>query len=125
MKKTFALLLALCLLLTAVPAFAAPTRDNKAAEITVDDNLTYLTELIVNAAILQGMPAAPGAAPVFPELAKDETPSDLLVSCALAWGINAGYLAYDSETVELTTLPLTADQAKELYQQVFTNTACP
>ena len=58
MKKTFALLLALCLLLTAVPAFAAPTRDNKAAEITVDDNLTYLTELIVNAAILQGMPAA-------------------------------------------------------------------
>ncbi len=123
MKKTFALLLALCLLLTAVPAFAAPTRDNKAAEITVDDNLTYLTELIVNAAILQGMPAAPGAVPVFPELAKDETPSDLLVSCALAWGINAGYLAYDSETVELTTLPLTADQAKELYQQVFTNTA--
>ena len=42
MKKMFALLLALSLLLTAVPAFAAPTRDTKAAEITVDDNLTYL-----------------------------------------------------------------------------------
>ena len=121
MKKMFALLLALSLLLTAVPAFAAPTRDTKAAEITVDDNLTYLTELIVNAAILQEMPAALDTAPVFPELAKEETPSDLLVSCALAWGINAGYLAYDSETVELSTLPLATAQAQELYRQVFTN----
>lgn len=121
MKKMFALLLALSLLLTAVPAFAAPTRDTKSAEITVDDNLTYLTELIVNAAILQEMPAALDTAPVFPELAKEETPSDLLVSCALAWGINAGYLAYDSETVELSTLPLATAQAQELYRQVFTN----
>ena len=55
-KKLSALLLALCLALAAVPGLAAPTRDIKALEVTVDEKLTALAELAVNAAILQGKP---------------------------------------------------------------------
>lgn len=115
-KKLFSLLLALCLLLNVMPAFAAPTRDERTMDVTVDEKLTSLTELIVNAAIMQGSPNAPG-------LAKDETPSDLLVFSALAWGIKAGLLPYDGEISGQDIAPLSAEQARELYGQVFTNTA--
>ena len=123
MKKAFALLLALCLLLTAVPALAAPTRDAQAMEVTVDEKVTALTSLIVNAAILQGVPLNPATAPVLPPLVKDELPSDLLVSCALAWGIKAGLLPYNAEIGDQDTIALTAEQAEELYRQIFTNSA--
>lgn len=115
-KKMLSLLLALCMLLTAVPALAAPTRDERAMDVTVDERLISLTELIVNAAIMQGAPAAPG-------LEKGETPSDLMVFSALAWGIKAGLLPYDGEISEQDIVALTAEQAREMYSQVFTNTA--
>ena len=38
-KKMLSLLLALCMLLTAVPALAAPTRDERAMDVTVDEKL--------------------------------------------------------------------------------------
>ena len=120
-KKLFALLLALCLMLAAAPGLAAPTRDAKAMEVTVDDSLTSLVTLIVNAAVLQGTPAEPGAALAFPDLAKDETPSGLLTACALAWGIKAGVLPYDHEMGDQDTIPLSAEEAEALYRQVFTH----
>lgn len=123
MKKAFALLLALCLLLTAVPALAAPTRDAQAVEVTVDEKLTALTGLIVNAAIMQGVPVNPGTSPALPALAKGEMPSDLLVNCALAWGIKAGLLPYNAEIGDQDTIALSTQQAVELYRQVFTDSA--
>ena len=120
-QKLFALLLALCLTLAAVPALAAPTRDLRAMEVTVDEKLTSLTELIVNAAILQSIPTMGGVPSYVPELAKDETPSDLLVSCALAWGIQVGALPYDLEIGEQNTIALGMEQAQELYRSIFTN----
>ncbi len=122
-KKLFALLLALCLALAAVPGLAAPTRDIKALEVTVDEKLTALAELAVNAAILQETPAQPGAARIIPALEKGETPSDLLVSCALAWGIQAGILPYDLVAVDQEILALDAARAQELYEGIFTSPA--
>lgn len=122
-KKLFALLLALCLALAAVPGLAAPTRDIKALEVTVDEKLTALAELAVNAAILQETPAQPGAARTIPALETGETPSDLLVSCALAWGIQAGLLPYDLEAGDQGILALDAAQARELYEGIFTSPA--
>ena len=122
-KKLFALLLALCLALAAAPALAAPTREAKVMEVTVNDNLTSLTTLIVNAAVLQGTPAEPGAALTFPNLAKDEIPSDQLTACALAWGIRSGILPYDGEVGNQETIALTVEKADELYHRVFTNPA--
>ncbi|MBR3017245.1 MAG: hypothetical protein IKH57_09235 [Clostridia bacterium] len=123
MKKAIALLLALYLLVTAVPAFAAPTRDAQAVEVTVDEKLLSLTELVVNAAILQNTPAEPAAESSIPGLAKDELPSDLLVSCVLAWGIKAGVLPYSKEIGKQETIALGKAEAQDLYQRVFTNTA--
>ena len=120
-KKLLALLLALCLMLAAAPGLAAPTRDAKAMEVKVDDNLTSLVTLIVNAAVLQGTPAEPGAALGFPNLAKDETPSGLLAACALAWGIKAGVLPYNYEIGDRDTIALSMEEADELYHRVFTN----
>ena len=121
MKKAIALLLAVCLLIIAAPALAAPTRDAQALEVTVDERMLSLTELIVNAAILQDMPAEPAAVSTIPGLAKDETPSDLLVSCVLSWGIQAGLLPYDGAVGDQETVALSAEAALELYQSVFTN----
>ncbi|MBR0408079.1 MAG: hypothetical protein IJI53_08585 [Clostridia bacterium] len=123
MKKLSALLLALCLIVSAYPALAAPTREARAVEVTVDEKLTMLTELVVNAAILQGTPAEPGTALTVPDFNRDETPSDLLVSCALAWGINAGYLPYDDEISGRETIALKKEQAEDLYGRVFTSAA--
>ncbi|MBR5109222.1 MAG: hypothetical protein IK099_03420 [Clostridia bacterium] len=123
MKKAVTLMLAVCLLISAAPALAAPTRDAKAVEVTVDEKLLSLTELIVNAAILQITPAEPAAAPVIPGLAKDELPSDLLVSCVLAWGIKAGVLPCEEEAGGQETVALGKAEAQDLYQRVFTNSA--
>lgn len=122
-KKCFALLLALCLALAAVPGLAAPTRDIKALDVAVDEKLTALAELAVNAAILQQTPAQPGAARTIPALETGETPSDLLVSCALAWGIQAGVLPCDMEVGDQGILALDIVQAQELYQGIFTSPA--
>ncbi len=122
-KKLVALLLALCLALAAVSGLAAPTRDIKTLEVTVDEKLTALAELAVNAAILQETPAQPGLARTIPSLEMNETPSDLLVSCALAWGIQAGVLPYDMETDDQELLALDAVQAQEMYRGIFTSPA--
>lgn len=121
-KKMVALLLTLCLALVSVPGLAAPTRDVRTLEVPVDDRLTSMINLIVNAAILQGTPVEPGATLTFANLAKEETPSDLLVACALAWGIKAGILPYHFETGKQEAIALDTVQAEELYRQIFTNT---
>ena len=122
-KKCFALLLALCLALAAVPGLAAPTRDIKTLDVAVDEKLTALAELAVNAAILQQTPAQPGASRTIPALEMNETPSDLLVSCALAWGIQAGVLPCETEADEQGILALDIAQAQELYEGIFTSPA--
>ena len=121
MRKTIALLLAACLLISAAPALAAPTRDAQAVEVTVDDKLLSLAELVVNAAILQNTPAEPATVSAIPGLAKGELPSDLLVSCALAWGINAGLLPYGGKIGDEKTIALGKTEAQDLYQRIFTN----
>jgi len=112
----FSLLLALCLALTASSALAAPTRDERTMDVTVDEKLTSLTELIVNAVMMQDLPEAAG-------LEKDETPSDMLVSSALAWGVKAGLLPYEGEISEQDIVALGAEQAMEMYSGIFTNNA--
>ena len=122
-KRMFALLLVLCVLLTSVNALAAPTRDTQAMEVTLDEKLLSLTELMVNAAILQGTPAEPDSVLKFDNLDKDAVPSDLLVSCVLAWGIQSGILPHEAKASDDDkTISLTPAEARLLLEKVFTNT---
>lgn len=122
-RKLFALMLALCLALSCAPGLAAPTRDTKAVEVTMDEKLLSLTELVVNAAILQVTPAEPGKTVSIPGLEKGETPSDLLVASVMAWGTSAGTLPYAKEITDQETVPLRVSAANSLYARVFTNGA--
>ena len=114
--------LALCLAFSCASGLAAPTRDLKALEVTMDEKLLTLTELTVNAAILQGMPVEPGGTLRFSGLEKGETPSDSLVACVMAWGVTHGALPYAREIApEEETVPLRVPAAQMLYDRVFTS----
>lgn len=119
LRKMICLLLALCLAVACAPALAAPTRDTQAVEVTLDEKLLSLTELMVNAVILQGFPVAPGNhGPIFEGLEQDAVPSEALAKCVLAWGIQNGILPYGGEIGETITLKST--DAKDLLNRVFT-----
>lgn len=119
-RKLVALCMALCLITACVPALAAPTRDAQAMEVTVEERLQSLTELVVNAAILQGMPAELGGAPRFSGLAQGAAPSDSLAACVLAWGIWSGFLPFQGTTEGQETIRLNQEEAQALIGRVFT-----
>ncbi len=107
-KKCFALLLALCLTAVNLPALAAPTREPQAFEAAADEKLQTLAN-IAAAAIPEecyGMEACE-------VLKKDQAPGAALTAQAL-WA-----------AVLLTreTTWISDEEAKLLYQQIFTNGA--
>ncbi|MBR0228331.1 MAG: hypothetical protein IJQ62_08280 [Clostridia bacterium] len=108
-KKCIALLLALCLTVSAVPALAAPARELQAFEAAADEKLQTLVRIAV-AAIPEecyGMDACE-------VINKDQAPGAALTAQAL-WA-----------AVLLTreTTWISDGEAKQLYQQIFTNGTC-
>lgn len=107
-KKIIALLLALCLTLAAYPALAAPTRELQAIE-AADEKL----ELLVNIAAA-AIPEECYGTDACEVLEKDQAPGVYLTVQAL-WA-----------AVLLTreTTWISDEEAKLLFQQIFTNGAC-
>ena len=105
-KKWVALLLALCLTASAIPALAAPARELRAFEVDMDQKL----ELLVNIAA-EAIPEECYGADACEVLEKDQAPGAVLTAQAL-WA-----------AVLLTreTTWISDEEAKQLYQQIFTN----
>ena len=104
-KKLIALLLALCLALTAFPALAAPTRDIRAIEVTADEKLLTLVDIACEA-----IPEECFGAEARIVLEKDQVPDAYLTEQAL-WA---------AVLMTRESLRLTAEEAGQLYRQIFT-----
>ena len=104
-KKLIALLLALCLALTAFPALAAPTRDIRAIEVTADEKLLTLVDIACEA-----IPEECFGAEARIVLEKDQVPDAYLMEQAL-WA---------AVLMTRESLRLTAEEAGQLYRQIFT-----
>ena len=107
-KKWVALLLALCLTASAVPALAAPARELRAFEVAPDEKL----ELLVNIAAA-AIPEECRGADECEVLKKDQAPGAVLTAQAL-WAA----MLMTRETAWVSD-----EEAKLLYRQIFTNGA--
>ncbi len=107
-KGLIALLLALCLTVSAVPALAAPTRELQAIEITADENLQTLVNIACEA-----IPEECFGTDACAVLEKDQAPNAYLTEQAL-WA-----------AVLLTreTAWISEEEADQLYRQIFTSGA--
>ncbi len=105
-KKCFVLVLALLLIIHAVPALAAPTRDFQALEITVDGKL----QTLVNIACM-AIPEDCYGTEACEVLKKDQAPDTYLTEQAL-WA---------AVMLSRENLQLSADEAGQLYHQIFTS----
>ena len=108
-KKIIVLVLSLVLLLNAVPALAAPTRDVKVLEVTADEKLQTLVNIACEAIPEEcyGMDACE-------VLKKDQAPGADLTAQAL-WA---------AVLMTRETTWISDEEAKQLYRQIFTNGAC-
>ena len=104
-NKLTALLLALCLTLTAFPALAAPTRDIRAIEVTADEKLLTLVDIACEA-----IPEECFGAEARTVLEKDQAPDAYLTGQAL-WAA----VLMTREGLRLST-----EEAGQLYRQIFT-----
>ena len=105
MRKMMSLLLALALVFTAVPALAAPARDLRAAEITLDDRLQTLVNIITEASLGERL-GLPGQC----TLENGQAPTPELAERAL---LAALYFIGEKDTLSLA-------EAQDLYGQIFT-----
>ncbi len=105
-KRLAALVLALVLTLTAVPALAAPSRDLQAMEVTVDEKL----QTLVNIACL-AIPEECYGMDACAVLEKDQAPGASLTAQAL-WA--AMLTAREASA-------LSTEEAQDLYRQIFTS----
>ena len=108
-KKLFSLLLALLLIISAVPALAAPTRDVQAMEATVDEKLQTLVNIACEAIPEEcfGM----GSACIV--LEQEQAPNVSLTQQAL-WA---------AVLLTCETTWISDEEADHLYRQIFTNGA--
>ena len=104
-KKIIGLVLSLVLLLNALPALAAPTRDVKVLEVTADEKLHTLVNIACEAIPedCYGMDACE-------VLKKDQAPDAYL----------AGQALWAAVLMTRETLSLTPEEAQTLYRQIFT-----
>ena len=107
-QKCIALLLALCLTAVNFPALAAPARELQAFEVAADEKL----ELLVNIAAA-AIPEECYGADACEVLKKDQAPGEALTAQAL-WAA----VLLTQETTWISD-----EEAKQLYQQIFTNGA--
>lgn len=107
-QKCIALLLALCLTASAVPALAAPTRDLQAFEAAADEKLQTLVNIAV-----EGIPEECYGMDAREVLKKDQAPGAALTAQTL-WA---------AALMTRETTWISDEEAKQLYQQIFTNGA--
>ena len=128
-RKMLSLLLSLCLLISAMPALAAPSRDLQEVDVDIDAGMRSLVELVMGASVLcelpgveqlsalSALPAAPGQVL---SLAEGGSASPI-AQAALGLGLYRLVLPHNGQDLINNRPTLTEEEAKGLYRQVFTS----